>query len=360
MKNTKVEANTLAAGERMKLGERILFFCWANSRKLIALLILALLVFPLLPMSTHVIRSVILVMIYSVLAMALNLPAYTGEASIGNAMFFAIGAYTTAILTTRFGIDFYATLPPAMIFSALLGFLVGMPTLRLKGNYLCIVTMGCAEIVRMVLINWTGLTNGTQGIRSIPRPGFFGETASLENGGLYYIMLGILLFVSFGYRLLMDSKIGRAFISIGEDDLAATMMGVKVTSYKVLSFVLSAAITGLAGAFYAPFMRFIEPNSFTMNISILILSIIVLGGVCTQRGAYLGAFILILLPEVLRSMETYRFVFYGAILIVMMVFRPQGLLGWEPGTPYRFPRGFRVRDINGDLSVLAPSKMKTP
>jgi branched-chain amino acid transport system permease protein len=359
MKQVKVEANALANGERMKFGERVLFFCSANNRRLVALPVLILLAFPLLSVSTHVMRSVIMVMIYSVLAMALNLPAYTGEASIGNAMFFAIGAYTTAILTTRFQIDFYATLPAAMFFSALLGFLVGMPTLRLKGNYLCIVTMGCAEIVRMVLINWTGLTNGTQGIRSIPRPEFFGEAASLENGGLYYIMLGILLFVSFGYRLLMDSKIGRAFIAIGEDDLAATMMGVQVTSYKVLSFVLSAAITGLAGAFYAPFMRFIEPNSFTMNISILILSIIVLGGVCTQRGSYLGAFILILLPEALRSMETYRFVFYGLILIVMMVFRPQGLLGWETRTPFRFPRGFRVQDIDGDLSALAPSETKT-
>jgi branched-chain amino acid transport system permease protein len=359
MKNMKFEPIAPVDKDRKKFGERVIFFCWANDRQLIVLLILFLLVFPLLPLSTHVIRTAILIMIYSVLAMALNLPAYTGEASIGNSMFFAVGAYTTAIITTRFQIDFFATLLPAMFFSALLGFWVGMPTLRLKGNYLCIVTMGCAEIVRMILTNWTGLTNGTQGIRSIPRPEIFGNTASLENGGLYYIMLAILLFVSFGYRMLMDSKIGRAFISIGEDDLAATMMGVRVTLYKVLSFVLSAAITGLAGAFYAPFMRFIEPNSFTMNTSILILSIIVLGGVCTQRGAYLGAFILILLPEILRSMETYRFVFYGLILIVMMVFRPQGLLGWECRTPYRFPRGFRVRDIDGDLSVLAPSKMKT-
>jgi branched-chain amino acid transport system permease protein len=341
-----------------KIGENIISFCWSNSRKLILLLIFVSIIFPLLPLSTHVIRTAILVMIYSVLAMALNLPAYTGEASIGNAMFFAIGAYTTAILTTRCHLSFYATLLPSMFFSALLGFLVGMPTLRLKGNYLCIVTMGCAEIVRMVLINWTSLTNGTQGIRGIPRPGFFGAAASLENGGLYYIMLGILLIISLGYYLLMNSKIGRAFISIGEDDLVATMMGVQITSYKVMSFVLSAAITGLAGAFYAPFMRFIEPNSFTINTSILILSIIVLGGICTQRGAYLGAFILITLPEALRSMETYRFVFYGLILIVMMVFRPQGLLGWEVITPYRFPRGFDVQNIDGDISTLLSSKSK--
>lgn len=162
-------------------------------------------------------------------------------------------------------------------------------------------------------------------------------------------MLAIMLLVALFSHLIINSKIGRAFIAIREDELAATMMGIKTFYYKVLAFVLSAAISGLAGAFYAHFMRYIDPNSFTFDTSILILSIVILGGMGTLRGMFLGAILLVSFPEVLRPLEAYRFVMYGLVLVVMMHFRPQGLLGWQSHRPCRMPKGVDITSISGEL-----------
>lgn len=298
-----------------------------------------LLVFPHIGVNQYIMRIAIMIGIYSMLALGLNiLTGYTGQVSLGHAGFYAIGAYTASLMSIKLGTNFFISAIVAAAVSCLFGLLLGLPTLRLKGTYLSIVTLGFGEIVKMILINWDKVTNGTLGLRNIPRPSIFGLKLTLANNGIYYMMLALVVLITLFCILIVKSKIGRAFMSIKEDELAATMMGIKTTRYKVLAFSISAGITGIAGAFYASMIGFIEPNSFTFDISTLIISIVILGGMGTIRGMFLGAAILIAFPEVSRFMMDYRFVVYGVVLVVMMRFRPQGLLGWKSQMPYKFPK----------------------
>ena len=307
-----------------------------------AVLALLLLLMPAFGLSRYIMRLCILIGIYSILALGLNLIAgYTGQLSLGNAGFYAIGAYTATLLMIKLGLSFWLALPIAAAFAGISGLLLGLPTLRLKGAYLTIVTLGFGEIVRMILMNWDQVTNGTLGIRNIPLPSFFGMRLSLANHGLYYLILALVLLVSLFCMLIINSKIGRAFIAIREDEIAAQMMGIRVIRYKVLAFVFSAVISGMAGAFYAPMVGYIDPNSFTFEVSSLVISMAILGGLGTMRGMYFGAAVLIIFPEASRFLMEYRFVIYGLILVLMMRFRPQGLLGWQSRLPYRFGKNVR-------------------
>ncbi|MDR2433149.1 MAG: branched-chain amino acid ABC transporter permease [Treponema sp.] len=310
----------------------------------LAALMLVLLVIPLFGLSRYIMRICIVIGIFSMLALALNLVAgYTGQLSMGNAGFYAIGAYTSTLLMKGVGMNFWLSLLIAATFAGISGALLGLPTLRLKGSYLTIVTLGFGEIVRMILMNWDPVTNGPLGIRNIPLPSLFGISLSLTNNGLYYMDLALVALVSLFCVLVINSKVGRAFIAIREDEIAAQMMGIKTIRYKVLAFVLSAIISGIAGAFYAPMVGYIDPNSFTFDVSSQIISMSILGGLGTMRGMYFGAAVLIIFPEASRFLMDYRFVIYGLILVVMMRFRPQGLLGWRSRLPCRFSRDVQKR-----------------
>lgn len=299
---------------------------------------------PYIGLNQYIMRIIIMIGIYSMLALGLNiLTGYTGQVSLGHAGFYAIGAYTASLLSLKLGANFIVAAIAGAAMSSFCGLLLGLPTLRLKGTYLSIVTLGFGEIVKMILMNWDKVTNGTLGLRNIPRPSLFGVKLTLANNGIYYMMLVLVALVTLVCILIVKSKIGRAFMSIKEDELAATMMGIKTTRYKVLAFVISAFITGLAGAFYASMIGFIEPNSFTFDTSTLIISIVILGGMGTIRGMFLGSAILIAFPEVSRFMMDYRFVVYGIVLVLMMRFRPQGALGWKSQMPYKFPKLARLK-----------------
>jgi branched-chain amino acid transport system permease protein len=301
---------------------------------------------PFLGFNQYILRIFIVIAIYTMLTLALNLVAgYTGQLSMGNAGFYAIGAYTSTLLLMRADINYWITIPLAAILAGICGLALGLPTFRLRGSYLTIVTLGFGEIVRMILMNWDSVTNGTLGIRNIPAPGIFGVTLSIRNGGFYYLALFLVILVSASSWCIVNSKIGRAFVSIREDEIAAQMMGIKTTKYKALAFVLSAFFSGLAGAFYAPMVAYIDPNSFTFEVSSQIISMAILGGLGTMRGMYFGAAVLIIFPEVSRFLMDYRFVIYGLILVLMMRFRPQGLLGWQPRIPLKFSRA-----VNSDLA----------
>lgn len=215
---------------------------------------------------------------------------------------------------------------------------VGLPSLRLSGSYLTIVTLGFGEIVKMIIVNWDAVTNGTLGLKNIPKPSFFGVDMTLANHGLYYMMLVLVLLVAVASMAIIRSNTGRAFQAIKEDEMAATMMGIRTMRYKVLAFVVSAFITGIAGAFYAPLVGFIDANSFTFDTSVLIISVVIVGGMGTMRGMFLGAALLIAFPEVSRSLMEYRFVVYGLLLVLMMRFRPQGILGWKSQMPYKLSK----------------------
>jgi branched-chain amino acid transport system permease protein len=299
---------------------------------------LFLLALPVFGFSQYIIRIFIMIGIYTTLALGLNiLTGYTGLVSLGHGGFYAIGAYTTSILMIRFQMNFLVAVLIAMAFTGICGLLLGLPTLRLTGTYLSIVTLGFGEIVKMLIMNLDSITNGTLGLRGIPRPSFFGFQLTLANHGMYYLMLILLLIVTFACLAMQNSNLGRTLRAIKADELAATMMGVRTARYKIAAFVISAVITGLAGGFYATLVSYIDHNSFTFDVSIMILSIVILGGMGTIRGMFLGAIILIVFPEVARPLMEWRFVVYGLVLIIMMRFRPQGLLGWRSKFPYKIP-----------------------
>ncbi|MDF2473119.1 MAG: inner-rane translocator [Anaerocolumna sp.] len=303
-----------------------------------AVFLLLLLGLPYLGLSQYVMRIIIMIGIYTMLALGLNiLTGYTGLVSLGHSGFFAIGAYVTAILMLKLQIHFIPAAFIAMIITGICGLLLGLPTLRLTGTYLSIVTLGFAEIVKMIIMNWEPVTNGTLGLRNIPRPSFFGIDLTLANHGMYYFMLILLFLITFLCIAIKKSKLGRALHAIKENELAASMMGIYTARYKILAFILSAVITGLAGGYYATLVSYIDHNSFTFDVSILILSIVILGGMGTIRGMFFGSILLIVFPEIARPLMEWRFVVYGLVLIFMMRFRPQGLLGWRTTLPFQVP-----------------------
>ena len=331
--------NNIAIGTSKNFIFKLESFIQKNKITVAAVGALVLLGLPFMGFNQYVMRIIIMIGIYSMLGLGLNvLTGYTGLVSLGHAGFYAIGAYTASLLSLNFGVNFFVAAIGGAVAASICGFLLGLPTLRLKGTYLSIVTLGFGEIVKMVLTNWDVVTNGTLGLKNIPRPSIFGMNLSLKNNGIYYLMLVLVVLITLVCILLIKSKTGRAFMSIKEDELAATMMGIKTTRYKILAFVISAFITGIAGAFYASVIGFIDPNSFTFDTSIIIISIVILGGMGTVRGMFLGAAILIAFPEVFRFLMDYRFVVYGLILILMMRFRPQGVLGWKSQLPYKLTK----------------------
>ena len=289
--------------------------------------LLALMLLPLMSVSNFIIRMIIIVGIYIILALSLNLiTGYTGQLSLGHAAFYAIGAYTSALLSLRYGISYLVAAPLAAIFSAAFALILGFPALKLHGAYLAIVTLGFNEIVRIVALNWMSLTRGPMGLPGIPRPRIFSYVISSSRDYYYLILFFVVITVVVMYRII-NSRLGRAFISIREDELAAEAMGINTHRFKMLSFAIAAFFAGLAGSFYAHFVTYIDPQSFTFDESIQILSMVVLGGMGSIPGAIVGAIVLVVSPELLRSLQDYRMVMYGAVLIIMMLLRPQGILG---------------------------------
>lgn len=320
-----------------------------NKKIVYPLLAVLILVLPYISPSQYILRIVTMIGVYTILSLSLGLvTGYAGQVSLGHAAFYAIGAYVSALVSINFNLNFFITAPIAAVAAGLCGLLLGLPTRRLSGTYLAITTMGFCEVVRMVLLNWQSVTNGPLGVQKIPKPSFFGIQLSLANSGLYYLMLVLLVITTVATVAIIRSKMGRALMAIREDELAATMMGIKTTVYKVVAFIISAFFSGLAGAFYAHMIRFIDPNTFTFDTSIMILSIVILGGMGTISGMFLGSGILVSFPEVLRFLQEYRFVVYGVVLVIMMRFRPQGIMGGQKKTDYKLPKGVVVDTGNED------------
>jgi len=265
--------------------------------------------------------------LYALLAIGLNITVgYTGLLDLGYASFYGIGAYTYAILSTGFGISFWLGLPLGAAFAALFGLILGLITLRLRGDYLAIITLGFVQIVYLCLNNWDTVTQGPNGIMQIARPAL-GSFVFRTPMHFYYLILVFVILTAVAVHRLVHSQIGRAWIAIREDEVAAEAMGIDTTRIKTLAFVLGAAIAGVAGVLFAARYTFISPESFTFLESVRILSMVVLGGMGSLPGSILGAFLLTVLPEMLRGLASYRMLIFGIALVVMMVFRPQGLLG---------------------------------
>ena len=307
--------------------DRIVVIWAKNSAILTIIALLMAIAFPIIFNKQYFITVGISCIYFSVLTLSLNLiTGYMGITSLGHAAFFGVGAYTAAILSTRLGLGFIWNFIFASLFAAIFGVLLGIPTLRIKGRYLAIVTLGFCEVMRIIELNWMSLTRGPQGISGIPKMDLFGYIFS-KPIHKYYVALILLIFTIFIVKSIMNSRIGRAISAIRDDEIAADAMGINVFKYKIMVFSISSALAGLAGAYYAHFMGFIDPNAFNFDQSILILSMTIMGGMASIPGSIFGASVLCVLPEVLRSVADYRQIVYGLILAIMVVWKPSGFLG---------------------------------
>lgn len=285
-------------------------------------------VFPHL-FSTYQTNVMTTALMYVVLGLGLNIVVgLAGLLDLGFVAFYAVGAYCYGLLHYHFGLGFWQVLPIGGLLASLFGILLGFPVLRLRGDYLAIVTLAFGEIIRLVLENWGEFSKGPSGISNISRPGFFNFEMSLEHSMIYtyYLMLVFVIVTIFVVNRLQDSRIGRAWIALREDEIACQAMGIDKRKTKLIAFSLGAFWAGIVGVMFAAKTTFINPASFTFLESAIILSIVVLGGMGSIVGVMLGAFILILTPEYLRALSEYRMLAFGAILVCMMIFRPQGLV----------------------------------
>lgn len=296
------------------------------SPKFLFILLLLFVVFLPLTVKDYYIDIAVLTGIYIILALGLNVViGFSGLLHLGFAAFYAIGAYSNALLLTRFGLEFWSALPLTLFLTVVSGFLLAFPAFRLRGDYLAIVTLGFGEIVRLILNNWDSFTRGPNGISNIPVPFFFGfELNKLSH--YYYLVLVFVITAIFIVKRVYYSRTGRAWLAIRDDERAAETMGINTTKYKFLAFAFGAFWAGLAGALFASKMRFVSPESFTFMESVFVVCMIILGGLGSIPGVILGSLILVVLPEVLREFQLYRMLALGAGLVLMMVFRPQGLI----------------------------------
>ncbi|MDR2339687.1 MAG: branched-chain amino acid ABC transporter permease [Deltaproteobacteria bacterium] len=275
--------------------------------------------------------------IYAILALSLNvILGYAGMFNMGHAAFFGIGAYTTAILNTIYGWPIFLTLPVAGAAAGLFAYVVARPIIHLRGDYLLIVTIGIVEIIRIALTNNVfGLTGGSNGIMGISRPYLFGFRISQPFHFFYLIWAAVAITVVV-FRSLEESRYGRALKFIKEDTVAAEGIGVDTNGLRLMAFVVGATFAGFAGTIYSARMGTISPESFNFAESVTLFTIVILGGSGSQRGVILGAFLVAGLPELFRGLDKYRLLMFGAALVLMMIFRPQGLLPPKPAS-YRLP-----------------------
>ena len=313
-------------------------------RQIIGLIILGLISVPAWA-SPYVVHIFITALIYIALGLGLNIVVgVSGLLNLGYVAFYAIGAYTYALLNFHFGLGFWLCLPLGAMTATVLGLLLGFPILRLRGDYLAIATLGFGEIVRLVLVN-SELTLGPRGIANISPPSFFGLDLNgqlkpfllkvlpmmspgldLNKALIFFIILGLVILTIVAVFRLENSRLGRAWLALREDELACQAMGINRTRAKLTAFALGATWAGLAGVVFAAQVTFINPTSFGFMQSVMILSIVVLGGMGSIPGVTIGALVLILLPEYLRSYENYRMLLFGALMVLMMVLRPGGLI----------------------------------
>ena len=323
-------------------------------------LLLFAIAMPLLPMADQ--RWVdlgILVLTYVMLGWGLNVVVgLAGLLDLGYVAFYAVGAYSYAIIAKTFGLNFWEALPMAGGLAAMFGVLLGFPVLRLRGDYLAIVTLGFGEIVRVVLLNWNELSNGPKGIGEIPRPSFFGMpftpappqgvtsfhqwfSAHLWEIGfspiqravyLYYIILLLALLTNIFTLRIRKLPIGRAWEALREDEIACRALGINPTNTKLTAFAIGAMFGGFAGSFFATRQGFISPESFNFIESAIILAIVVLGGMGSQIGVVIASIVLIGGPEWFRDLESYRMLAFGGLMVLIMIWRPQGLLAFREPT----------------------------
>ncbi len=315
--------------------------------------------------SRYVIDTSILILTYILLGWGLNVVVgLAGLLDLGYVAFYAVGAYAYALLGTHFGLSFWVVLPLAGILAATWGMILGFPVLRLRGDYLAIVTLAFGEIIRIILLNWYKVTNGPDGISGIPRPTFFGlqfkrfgENTFHQFFGIeyspmhrlifmFYIILLLALLTSYVTNRLRRLPVGRAWEAMREDEIACRALGINTTNTKLTAFAIGAFFGGLGGSFFATRQGFISPESFTFIESAIILAIVVLGGMGSQIGVAIAAIVMIGGFEVFREAAQYRMLIFGLLMVIIMVWKPRGLVSGRMPTIFL---GKERKSVSGDL-----------
>ncbi len=331
-------------------------FIKKNQTTLAILLLTAAILFPFSPMANrHSLDLAVYVLIYVMLGWGLNIVVgLAGLLDLGYVAFYAVGAYSYALLATNYDLSFWICLPMAGVFAASFGAILGFPVLRLRGDYLAIVTLGFGEIIRVVLLNWYSLTGGPDGISSIPKPTFFGlavfsrkakdglppfhelmgiEYSTINKFIFYYFLILVLALVTNFFTLrIRKLPVGRAWEALREDETACRSLGINPTNTKLTAFAIGAMFAGFAGSFFATRQGFISPESFTFIESAIILAIVVLGGMGSQVGVVIAAFVLVIGPELIRELQEFRMLAFGGLMVMIMVWRPRGLLAFREPT----------------------------
>ncbi len=312
MSNTQLNASSVSARK-------------SSSLVGIVLVLIIVCIVPVLVPNDYIQQIVNMIGIYIILGTGINiLTGYTGQLSLGQAAFFGIGAYATAILNTRTGAQFFVCLIVSILITGVASLILAIPALKVKGPYLALLTQGFGEIIRIVMINWTPVTNGTAGILKIESPRIFGFTFNTLTKYYYLVVVFVILGLLY-QKILINSRTGRAFIAIREDMEAAELTGINVTTYKIRSFVLSSVYCAIAGTLYAMMIRYVSPDTFVNNTSSVILWTAIVGGFGTLVGPIIGGIIMQTLPELLRFCGNWRLVIYGIILLIVILRFPGGL-----------------------------------
>jgi branched-chain amino acid transport system permease protein len=322
--------------KRMHYLQDIQLFQYTSTMIWYGLLVGVLLIVPM-TVGPYWVSLMILIGIYIIVALGLNLlSGYTGQVSLGHAAFFGVGAYTSAVLTAKYGVSFWLALPAAGIMGALVGIFVGLPALRLKGLYLAIATMGFGFIVEEIIVQWEHVTNGVNGVM-VSRPSI-GSFSLESDERFYYLVLVVVLILVLAVKNILRTPTGRAFIAIRDSEIAAESMGINLAIYKTAAFAISAFYAGIAGSLFAHFMYFIGPENFTILESISFLVMILVGGLGSVHGAVFGAVFITFLPELISLAKDYlpkviaeqaglQAAVYGLVLLLFIRFEPLGLYG---------------------------------
>lgn len=294
--------------------------------RVIAIISLILLVIPWLLPNRYLLSVAVLVGIYSFITIGLNLLlGYAGQISMGHAAFYGMGAYTVAVLTTRFQWDPFLALCMALLVVGVIAWLIGKPTLKLKGHYLAMATVGFGLIIQILMDELVEITGGPQGISGIPKLAILGFSIK-DDFRAYFLIWGLVMAVQWMVVNLIKGKMGRAFLAVHTNESAADSLGINTASLKQTVFVMSAVLAALAGAFYAFTINYISPEPFGFNFSIMLVTMVVIGGMGNLWGPLLGTALLGILPELLRSFKNFDIAVYGLLLIIIVIFMPKGVI----------------------------------
>ncbi|MGA1867162.1 MAG: branched-chain amino acid ABC transporter permease [bacterium] len=296
-----------------------------KNRIIFLLFFIFILLFPMCATNKYYISVMVVVGFYSLIVIGLAmLMGYAGQISLGHAAFYGLGAYTSGILCTRYECNPWLAILCGLILTGTVAYIIGVPSLKLKGHYLAMATLGFGEIVYIAFNELSGLTGGPSGMTSIPYLSIGGISFDTDFR-FYWLLWGVVLVCIVLSMNIVNSRVGRALRAIHGSEAAAQCMGINVTYYKVQIFVLSALMASLAGSFYAHFVTFISPSSFGFMQSIMLATMVVIGGMSEIWGACLGAFILTILPEYLHLFHDYEVLIFGTILMIIMILMPKGL-----------------------------------